>query len=288
MKPGWIRYKWQETCIVCGHGGTRGHCSGCVYSGPVDAPAYVLCLREQKGAIKAARNGMGWVHAVNVTTPKPRYRPAATDAPPVDPEMQKLSARCESALDDEGVAFLASELGVSEASLRRLGCGWMAEQHAYSFPMRNEANLVIGIRLRDQQGRKWSVKGSVNGLFIPRKLPASGTIHVVEGPTDTAAMLTLDLHCIGRPSNTAGNDYFVRYCKMFWPRREVVIVQNNDPVGSRAEQLTIHGAKTLQALLSSERAASSVTLTSPPDSIKDVRECLRQGLYPLANSTIDI
>ncbi len=277
MTPGWFRYKWSAQCPICLHGGKRGHPSGCMYTGTIDAPGAVLCLRVDKGAFKTARNGMGFLHRIN---DDPHYvRPVARqqEAVMVDPHMQNISEQCRARMTPQLLGELAESLGVSSESLDRLSVGgWASSRFAYSFPMRDESNAVIGIRLRSINGKKWSVTGSRSGIFIPRKLPCSGPIYVVEGPTDTAAMLTLGLCCIGRPSNTAGNQYIVDYAKRFLPRRDVVIVQNNDPVGSDARRMTESGSANLQSALLESGASLNVAIVTPP--VKDVREWLRLGM----------
>ncbi len=276
MTPGWFRYKASQTCIICGHGGKRGHPSGCMYTGTIDAPGAVLCLRVDKGAFKTARNGMGFLHRIN---DDPHYvRPVTRrqEARVADHEMQAIHNKCLAGMTLQLFGELCKSLGVSEESLCRLSLGWHEQYSAYSFPMRDESNAVIGIRLRSINGKKWSVTNSRSGIFIPRKLPCSGPIYVVEGPTDTAAMLTLGLCCIGRPSNTAGNQYIVDYAKRFLPRRDVVIVQNNDPIGSDARRMTESGSANLQSALLESGASLNVAIITPP--VKDVREWLRLGM----------
>ncbi len=275
MTPGWFRYKASQTCKICGHGGKRGHPSGCMYTGTIDAPGAVLCLRVDKGAFKTARNGMGFLHRINDDPHYVKPVPRRQEARMVDPHIQKMADMYRARITDDQLGELAVSLGVSSGSLSRLSVGWDGVS-AYTFPMRDESNAIIGIRLRTLQGRKWSITGSFNGVFIGRKLPATGTLYVAEGPTDTAAMLTLGLCCIGRPSNTAGNQYIVDYAKRFLPRRDVVIVQNNDPVGSDARRMTESGSANLQSALLESGASLNVAIVTPP--VKDVREWLRLGM----------
>ncbi len=275
MTPGWFRYKWSAQCPVCLHGGKRGHPSGCMYTGTIDAPGAVLCLRVDKGAFKTARNGMGYIHRIN---DDPHYVKSVVrrqETPMVDPSIQPIHDRCVLRRTPQLLRNLSESLGVSGDSLSRLSVGWDGVS-AYTFPMRDESNAVIGIRVRSINGKKWSVTNSRSGIFIPRNLPCSGPIYVVEGPTDTAAMLTLGLCCIGRPSNTAGNQYIVDYAKRFLPRRDVVIVQNNDPVGSDARRMTESGSANLQSALLESGASLNVAVVTPP--VKDVREWLRLGM----------
>jgi phage/plasmid primase-like uncharacterized protein len=100
----------------------------------------------------------------------------------------------------------AAELGVSMNSLLRLSVGWSEDHDAWTFPMRNANGKVVGIRLRRPDGRKVSVTGGHEGLFIPRgrDLYPGEPLLIAEGPTDTAALLDLNFMAIGRPSCTGG------------------------------------------------------------------------------------
>ena len=141
--------------------------------------------------------------------------------------------------------------------------------------MRSGDNLVVGVRFRNLAAAKWAARGSANGLFIPTGNNPSGLLCVVEGPTETAAMLDLGFSVVGRPSNTAGCDFLLTYAKKFLPRRPICIIRNNDPEGSVAEMHTIAGAETLAERLKVEKAASEVSIVHPP--LKDVRAWFNEG-----------
>src|SRR5439155_12311592 len=84
-----------------------------------------------------------------------------------------------------------SSLGLSATSLLRLGVGWSAPYRAWAFPMRDAGGAIRGIRLRTVAGKKFCVRGSKDGLFIPEESAAVGPLLVCEGPTDTAALLDM-------------------------------------------------------------------------------------------------
>jgi len=108
------------------------------------------------------------------------------------------------------ISAFASHLGVSERSLVDLGIGRAVEwcEGTYSFPMRDGAGKIIGIRLRNFDGNKWAVYGSKNGLFYkPGSLTSD--IFVCEGPTSAAALITMKFSTIGRPSNLSGTQMLV-------------------------------------------------------------------------------
>ena len=155
------------------------------------------------------------------------------------------------------VVSLAKSLGVSFDSLRALNIGW--DGKAWTFPMRDPSGKVVGIRRRFPDGKKLSVRGGHEGLFYDTAYP-TGDIYVCEGPTDTAAMLTIGLQAIGRPSCSGGTKFLVEICAA----RRVVIVADGDAPGLR-------GARELKAQL------SNATVIVPPDRSKDVRAWVNAG-----------
>lgn len=105
----------------------------------------------------------------------------------------------------EWIDRMAVSLGVTALSLTMLCCAWAAPHNAWAFPMRDGDGEIIGIRLRAQDGKKWAVTGSRQGIFVPIS-PAERTVYICEGPTDTAAALSIGLFAVGRPSCTGGTD----------------------------------------------------------------------------------
>lgn len=218
------------------------------------------------------------------------------------------------------VDVLAEQLGLTVGSLQRLGLGWFDRQRleqldtpcrsdgAWTFPMTNPLGQSSGIRLRTPDGFKYSVNSSDGvGLFVPSEI-AGGTspLFVIEGPTDTGAILDLGEDCIGRPNNMAGNDQVRQWISLNRPQtREVVIVIDRDKadsdlawkmlgraVGERmsedamrrlfedaglndAERGTTRAAVKLARRLA--RAGRKVTISIPPVGQKDARDWLKAG-----------
>ncbi len=78
--------------------------------------------------------------------------------------------------------------------------GWDGE--AYTFPMRNEKNEIIGIQRRFPDGFKCMVDGSRLGLFIPQiSFDPGQAILITEGVSDLCTVLELGGQGIGRPNN---------------------------------------------------------------------------------------
>jgi hypothetical protein len=181
--------------------------------------------------------------------------------------MAAVAAACRAAVDRRELAALARRLGVSDASLDRLAIGWYEPSRAWSLPMSDGRGRITGIRLRTAEGRKFAVKGSRDGLFVPSDLDAHDRLLVAEGPTDTAALLHLGLAAVGRPSCRGGTRPLTDLVRRLAPR-EVVIVADGDDVGqggalALARHLALH--------------ARRVRVVTPPEGIKDARAWRRAG-----------
>jgi hypothetical protein len=183
------------------------------------------------------------------------------------PDFAKLAADFRQAVRPEALNKLAVALGVSVESLRRLGIGWAVRHRAWSFPMTGAAGDVLGIRLRLPSGKKLSIKGGKEGLFVPEGSGAGGPLLVCEGPTDTAALLDLGFSAVGRPSCTGGVKLLVKLVREVKPSG-VVIVADADAPGQR-------GAESLATVL--VVYCSEVRIIAPPAGVKDAREWKRRG-----------
>lgn len=165
------------------------------------------------------------------------------------------------------LSTLADQLGVSLDSLKRLQVSWNAEEECWTFPERDGRTKIIGHLRRFRDGRKRTMNSSHRGIYIPSDwLTDAGPLYLPEGATDTAALLTLGLAAIGRPSATGGSDHlatFLAKCD-----RDVIVVGDND--GGRgqraAEQLAQRLANAWQR---------PVGWVLPPQEHKDVRVWLQ-------------
>ncbi len=182
--------------------------------------------------------------------------------PPPEPEIDAgvLMAEWRRETNPADVTLLADNLCVSTNSLNNIGVAWSNRHDAWAFPMFSGSGDCVGIRLRLHDGRKISVKGGREGLFMPHG--HRSTCYLVEGPTDLAAALTLGLWGIGRPSCRGA----VAHTQVTINRlgiQRVVIIGDNDQPG-------IDGAKALAAEL--QVPVASMLLPT-----KDLREYVRMG-----------
>ncbi len=213
----------------------------------------------------------------------PTESPAAsadTENPPekVQPskDLARIAAACQRRLTGELLAELAGTLGVSTASLVALGVGWSDKRQAWTFPERNDRERVIGILFRKRNQKKMAMKTSQRGLYLPQGWrERTGSLLIVEGATDTAALWDLGCAVIGRPSCSGGAQLLTDL--LMWDDREIIIVGENDkkPDGKWPGRT---GARRVAVQLS-KLLGRKITWVLPPDDFKDVREFMNERMH---------
>ena len=215
----WVRVTWHEPCAICGRGD---------WCGVSPDRTVAVCMRVKSD--RPVRNG-GWLHRIAAPPPpRPPCRVYVPASPEPERDWHALLDRWARRTAPADFARLTYLLGVSAASLRRLGAALSDRPGAWAFPMFDAARQVIGIRLRAEDGRKWAVAGSHNGLFWPSDLAGAGPLLLCEGPTDTAALLDLGYDAIGRPSCTGAVEMVIEVVRRLH-RRNVVVVADADTPG---------------------------------------------------------
>lgn len=184
-------------------------------------------------------------------------------------DLGKLAEDYRSGMDSYLWGLLSDALQLPTNVLQRLQVGWLPDSRTVSWPMVDANGRVVGIRLRCiDSGRKWSEAGGREGLFAANDLPQEPPqLFISEGPTDTAALLSLGLPAIGRPSALGAVDLTGQIVCRIKPT-ECVVVADNDDAGRR-------GAATVaQHLLTRCR---TVRIVMPPNDIGDAREWIEKG-----------
>lgn len=237
--------------------------------------AIAICARIAEGSYKKTSNG-AFLHFLKPadSTTRPRVKVVAVTVPPCAPfDLSAFAQQCAAEVDPARIESFAQSVGLSTDSLWRLGIGWAnlirlarvatgcRSNGCWTFPMRNAADDVLGVRLRTPDGFKYSVRGGNEGLFIPIDLQPGVPLVITEGPTDCAALLDLGANAVGRPSCTGGVRLLVDLVRQLKPS-QVVIAADTDRPGQ-------DGAESLATALSAY--ATDLRAIAPPAGIKDVR-----------------
>lgn len=239
----WYRVSKKRPCAICRRPDWCGYTEGAS-----------CCMRVESD--KSTANG-GWLHRSDVFISS--YVPPRKAVQEKPPDLAGLWGRWSQMTDFHHVDGFAMSLGVDTDALRLIGCA--RADNAWAFPMKNAAGEMIGIRLRDDLGNKWAVKGSKQGLFLS-EFGCESVACIVEGPTDAAAALTIGLSVIGRPSCLGCEEMILDHVKARKVRRAVIITDNDEP--------GLRGAAKLQDLLTIPSC-----IYAPPT--KDLREFVGLG-----------
>lgn len=258
----WPTVTAQSRCPICGK---SDWCALGDYA--------VKCMREPSD--HPSTDG-GWYHPYQGGVTNRPFNPPKRDVAPPLENAFKLVIDWHACATESRLFNFARMLGVGSNSLDWLMVGWSEHYQAWSFPMYDGESKIVGIRLRNEQGDKWAVKGSRQGLFIPSYFEGDDKWHdmcfVTEGPTDCAAVLSLGLYSIGRPSCNANADQLRIALKQHGIRRVVIVSDNDDKRRADGRQWSpgIDGAKALGSAIKIPHV-----IWIPPT--KDVRDFVRQG-----------
>lgn len=219
---------------------------------------------------------------------------------------------------------VAADLGVSVASLERLGVGYGFDDYrkfSYStWPERRQGGKVMGIVRRyrvpvDDSGKnKLMMEGGRHGLYLPSDWwRGTGPILIPEGGSDTAALTTLGISAIGRPSNVGGVNTLIGVlasCEQL--SRPLIIIGEHDQkperIGTQAScpkncdgcawcYPGRYGARVTAEALSKalprwievdgKKRRVRVTWRMAPAGFKDVREWLNKVELPTAGKLLN-
>jgi hypothetical protein len=264
----WRRVSANERCPVCGKP------DWCLVAGQPGFIEAAICPRvESERRIGEA----GWLHVLRPSPVAwPRWRCTLSHAvrlaqrPANAEELAALADRWRLPRESARLAALAEHLGVTAASLARLWAGWSQDRRAWSFPMKDAAGQVVGIRLRLGNGKKLSIKGGHEGLFLPDDLQPGGRLLLCEGPSDCGSLLDLGFAAVGRPSCTGGVKHCIELVRRLKPQVVVVVADADEP-GQR-------GAARLSGLL--RLYCRDVKAVIPPPPHKDIRDWKRAWATP--------
>ncbi|MEM8493831.1 MAG: toprim domain-containing protein [Planctomycetota bacterium] len=268
-------------------GEARYHCHACkVNASIVDVVALITgkppaqVIREHRLANKSSdtRRRGKFAGFVNVAKRMRDDQPRRPQPPAVD--FLPLARQFHAAAD---VSAVAETLGVSIDSMQRLRAGRITRGQlgelnthchigdgCWCFPMRCHEGGIIGLRTRFDDGEKRAITGGRQGLFYDSTLAAAELLHVVEGCSDTAAMLTLGFdNVVGLPSAGQGADLLALLIqRLAPPTPRCMLIADRDQSG-------IEGMTRVARQLARWGIRSRVT--EPPGTGKDVRQYLLNG-----------
>lgn len=266
----WPKFSKESPCPACGHWDYTCRAGNKVF----------VCMRVDSGRLNVNKDGGsdgGWIHQYN------GQRPIYVGQPRIAPRRINVESVSKT-LNSTEIDTLAKQLGVSVESLKALDAAWSPKEQAWVFPMSNGAGEVVGFRTRYPDGEKRAITGSQGGLFIPDIEPEE-IAFLPEGPTDTAALLTMGFYAIGRPSCNSGTEFLRQTLKRLSIRRVVVVADNDE------EKERPNGTKWRPGLDGAKRLKKDLGLMSvlwmPPNPIKDSRQLLNKAGVEKAKKMIN-
>lgn len=248
-----------------------------------------------------------WRHAASAPEPgaaKPkRSKPRDVSDPTYQPYVDHWTAiarDCAENLTDEYRALLADEFGIPVGALDLVaGIGAYDEYEAdigfwsddlrkritnfpvppltasnavYTFPERDGRGNIIGGSTRHHVAGKKFLHEGARGLTLPAKFdPTAPALHIVEGASDTLAMLAAGLMAVGRPSNVGGIEYLADFILRDVPEGMRVIWwgENDRKADGRWPGNTFPEAQKIAKMI-----GRPVGYVRPPEPHKDVRATL--------------
>jgi hypothetical protein len=172
---------------------------------------------------------------------------------------------------------LAGSLDLPREAILALKVGYDPDECCWVFPERDDRGRIVGLVRRYSDRRKMACWDSTRGLTLldyGGSLPA-GPFHLVEGPTDAAALFAAGALAVGRPSavgSRAADLWLARLLRRH-PKRKVVVVGDRDP-GGLGELGARKQAERLQVAL-----GRPVAWALPAKGFKDVREQVVAGKW---------
>lgn len=266
----WIRVNRNNPCPICGRP------DGCSVS---DDGAVAMCSREPSEKLIGEPFAGGYIHVLNpdlVQRIKNVFKRQPKKKPLPPKYWDAYHKSCRTDLTKAILSVYVELLGLNITTLECMLVAYDKKYNAQVVPMWDGVGRMIGMRLRDGKD-KWSIKGSMSGIFWPINVPKQSDepLMICEGWTDTATAIELGFEAIGRPSCSGGVEYIKSFLKS--SRRKVIIMADNDLPKKRTDGSLwwpgIEGAIRLADAISSITA--SVKVVQPP--VKDLREWYHQG-----------
>ena len=292
---GWKRVSKTSPCPIC------AGVDNCNVSDDGNA---IWCGRVSDGSEKQNAGGQ-WLHRFGKSDPslncehrshrrEPDWSEKCKPDPQLQRDWQKLMRFSNDRPDIAAKrSMLAEQLGVSVTSLDRLQVGWCEKHSAWLFAERNGDGRIVGVTRRYLHGNKRLIAGGSRGLTFATDWQADeGPVLLVEGASDVAALLSLGICAVGRPSNSGGVPQMCELLRRLPMDREVIVLGENDrkhhdslkPSIQARHSPNCEGCLTCWPGYAAFRVADQlaqallrpIAVAFPPDDAKDVRDLLRK------------
>lgn len=148
--------------------------------------------------------------------------------------------------------------------------GWHAHESAWTLPEFDASGTIVGLNRRYLDGSKKIMYGGSHGLYVAEFWDKGGSLFLPEGFSDTAALGSMGLSAIGRPSNMAGVEQLTEMLRGVPASRLIVVLAEYDP-NPEGKWPGLEGAKLTAAKLS-KALDRPVCWALPPDKAKDTRK----------------
>lgn len=241
-----------------------------------------ICQREET---RKKCGDAGWLHVyseVDREQSRPVHRPSQ-EPPKKAIDWRMLAKKFSAMLTEESKARYTSSLGLPANAYERFpyfGVCYEGDEEVLTFAETTGKGDIIGLNRRYPSGEKKFMPGGSRGLTLPKGWfnPGDGPIYVVEGASDTMAMISAGLFAIGRPSNQGGAAFIAEYLQTInQPKVPVVIVGENDrrwkPDKGVFEWPGLVGAVRVAGEVA-KQSKNEVFWTLPPQDYKDARDYL--------------
>ncbi len=250
-------------CPVCGH--FDNHCLR------TDDGLAALCPKaDGTGSVRRyGEYGHLYLLSGSDFESMPAFPPVAKKPERTDKELHALwapRARHWWKDNSDAVSRLAAKLGVASWALDELRVGW--DGKAWTFPERNADGLIVGVNRRFEDGGKRCATGSRRGLtYSDSWQDARGPVLIVEGGSDVASGITLNVCSVGRPSNVGGVPMLR---KLLAPCDKTILVVGERDRKPDKRWPGMEGAKAVATQLS-KALKRQVRAGLLPDGAKDLR-----------------
>ena len=262
----WTRVSAKHPCPVCHK---PDWC--CVTDG------LTLCMRLESPTPSRGKAG-GWLHKTGEASGPARFTPSREASHIPEVSVGKLLREWKSQTSSDAMRQFAESIGVKAKALESLGTVWCDGRSCWAFPMRDVHGKPIGIRLRTAT-RKVSVGGSKSGLFMADGILPRETVWLTEGPTDTAALMSIGARCVvGRSSLTSCWDD-LKAVLAKWKAKRAILVVDDETTAERLEDAERVGPAA-PGRVHSKRLAQALGMPCKfllVPGCKDVREYVKQG-----------